>query len=110
MIANNSSGAHVPVYGCTADHVRSLEVVLADGKIVTLGPGSNGLAEKHDALQKRVMAAAAEIYARMPPDLLKRWPGFGLDRFLRDFFCFRGRRHAGDGRFARSQARRHRTH
>src|SRR5665213_1531994 len=25
MIANNSSGAHVPVYGCTADHVASLE-------------------------------------------------------------------------------------
>src|SRR5208282_3939277 len=37
MIANNSSGAHVPVYGCTADHVHSLEVVLADGRIETLG-------------------------------------------------------------------------
>ena len=39
MIANNSSGAHVPVYGCTADHVRSLEVVMADGRIETLGAG-----------------------------------------------------------------------
>jgi len=28
MIANNSSGAHVPVYGTTADHVLSTEIVL----------------------------------------------------------------------------------
>src|SRR4029078_12589186 len=27
MIANNSSGARVPVYGTTADHVRALEVL-----------------------------------------------------------------------------------
>src|SRR5436305_6596394 len=37
MIANNSSGARVPVYGTTADHVRSLELVLAEGRIVTIG-------------------------------------------------------------------------
>ena len=30
MIANNSSGARVPVYGTTADHVLSLEIVMAD--------------------------------------------------------------------------------
>src|SRR5436190_858442 len=29
MIANNSSGARVPVYGTTADHVISLEIVMA---------------------------------------------------------------------------------
>src|SRR5256886_16982026 len=34
MIANNSSGAHVPIYGTTADHVVSTEIVLADGRIV----------------------------------------------------------------------------
>jgi FAD/FMN-containing dehydrogenase len=32
MIANNSSGARVPVYGTTADHVVSLEMVFADGR------------------------------------------------------------------------------
>src|SRR6476660_7607613 len=37
MIANNSSGARCPIYGTTADHVRSLEIVLADGRIVTVG-------------------------------------------------------------------------
>src|SRR5258708_10102859 len=32
MIANNSSGAHTPVYGTTADHINELEVVLADAR------------------------------------------------------------------------------
>ncbi len=41
MIANNSSGARVPVYGTTADHVRALEIVLADGRIETIGPGQS---------------------------------------------------------------------
>ena len=31
MIANDSSGARVPVYGTTADHVVSQELVMADG-------------------------------------------------------------------------------
>jgi FAD/FMN-containing dehydrogenase/Fe-S oxidoreductase len=77
MIANNSSGAHVPVHGCTADHLRSLEVVMADGRIETLGP------EPRPALAKLVRAAADEIEARMPSTLLKRWPGYGVDRYLR---------------------------
>src|SRR5919206_1074113 len=42
MIANNSSGARVPVYGTTADHVRSLELVLADGRVVEVGPQHDG--------------------------------------------------------------------
>ena len=77
MIANNSSGAHVPVYGCTADHVRSLEIVLADGRIQTLAAGVTF------GLEKWVADVAGEIRQRMPSDLLKRWPGYGVDRFLR---------------------------
>ena len=38
MIGNNSSGSHVPVYGTTADHVQSLELVLADGRVESIGP------------------------------------------------------------------------
>ena len=38
MIANNSSGARCPVYGTTADHVISLEVVMADGRVEKIGP------------------------------------------------------------------------
>src|SRR5689334_15974469 len=46
MIANNSSGSHTPVYGTTADHINELEIVLADGEVVTVGPG-------HDTLRKQ---------------------------------------------------------
>jgi FAD/FMN-containing dehydrogenase/Fe-S oxidoreductase len=76
MIGNNSSGAHVPVFGCTVDHVRALEVVLADGRIETLNNTPKFGAEK------LIAAAAADIRELMPPDLLKRWPGYGVDRFL----------------------------
>src|SRR5919197_5904242 len=37
MIANNSSGSHVPVYGTTADHVLRLEIVTWDGSVETIG-------------------------------------------------------------------------
>src|SRR5207247_2851162 len=37
MIANNSSGARCPIYGTTADHVISLEIVMADGRVEKLG-------------------------------------------------------------------------
>ena len=44
MIANNSSGARVPIYGTTADHVRALEIVLADGRIERIGLDCDALA------------------------------------------------------------------
>src|SRR5256884_9243126 len=37
MIANNSSGARCPIYGTTADHVISLEIVMADGRLEKIG-------------------------------------------------------------------------
>src|SRR5271163_1702913 len=43
MIANNSSGAHTPVFGVTADHVNSLEIVLTDGRIEATGPNHASL-------------------------------------------------------------------
>ncbi len=48
MIANNSSGAHVPVYGVTADHVIGLDLVLADGSLVRLGEAGDWELETGD--------------------------------------------------------------
>jgi FAD/FMN-containing dehydrogenase/Fe-S oxidoreductase len=105
MIANNSSGSHVPFYGLTADHVLSLEIVLADGRIAQTGerqgrPGSEGLdgavaamnqgghsggsAALRDSLAQLIREHAAAIQQHFTPGLLKRRPGYGLDRFLRD--------------------------
>ena len=83
MIANNSSGAHVPVYGTTADHVVSTEIVLVDGRTVSVGPAHETLRAERDKIDKLIRAQIDEIAERMPPGLLKRWPGYGLERFLR---------------------------
>jgi FAD/FMN-containing dehydrogenase/Fe-S oxidoreductase len=83
MIANNSSGARTPVYGTTADHVTSLEIVLADGRIEQVGIGHSGMESVRHALAQSVLECRDEIIRRMPGGLLKRWHGYGLDRFLR---------------------------
>src|SRR5207244_4222358 len=83
MIANNSSGAHVPVYGTTADHVISTELVLADGRIVQVGPAHDSLGAECNKIDNLVRAHVAGIAERWPPGLLKRWPGYGIERFAR---------------------------
>src|SRR5213596_2235445 len=83
MIANNSSGARVPVYGTTADHVISLEIVMADGRIEKIGRAHDTLGAERKQIDHLVRAKSAEMAERWPPGLLKRWPGYGIERFLR---------------------------
>src|SRR5437899_1014729 len=83
MIANNSSGARVPVYGTTADHVISLEIVMADGRIEKIGPALDTLGAERKKIDTLVRAKNAEMAERWPPGLIKRWPGYGIERFLR---------------------------
>src|SRR5205809_6998365 len=82
-IANNSSGARCPVYGTTADHVTSLEVVMADGRIEKIGPGHESLCSERADIENLIRARSAEMAERWPPGLIKRWPGYGIERFLR---------------------------
>lgn len=82
MVANNSSGAHAPVYGTTSEHVEALEVVLADGRIAWIGREHTDLESLRAASQALVTAHAAAIRERLPDVLVKRWPGYGLDGFL----------------------------
>jgi FAD/FMN-containing dehydrogenase/Fe-S oxidoreductase len=82
MIANNSSGAHCPIYGTTADHVISLEIVLADGRIEKIGPMHESLRAERATIENLIRAASAEMAVRWPPGLIKRWPGYGIERFL----------------------------
>ena len=83
MIANNSSGARCPIYGTTADHVISLEIVMADGRIATIGPTHESLSDERAQIEKLVRAASTKMAERWPPGLIKRWPGYGIERFLR---------------------------
>jgi FAD/FMN-containing dehydrogenase/Fe-S oxidoreductase len=83
MIANNSSGARCPIYGTTADHVLSLEIVMADGRIEKIGPVHKSLRAEHAKVKKLIRASSAQMAERWPPGLIKRWPGYGIERFLR---------------------------
>src|ERR1044071_3995758 len=84
MIANNSSGARTPVYGTTADHINELEVVLADGRIVAVGPGHDTLRKQRQLVSDLLYFHSLEIEERFPQGLLKRRPGYALDRSARE--------------------------
>jgi len=83
MIANNSSGARCPIYGTTADHVISLEIVMADGRVEKIGSDHESLGAERAKIDNLIRAKSAEMAERWPPGLLKRWPGYGIERFLR---------------------------
>ena len=83
MIANNSSGARCPIYGTTADHVISLEIVMADGRVEKIGPMHESLRGERMKIENLIRAKSAEMAKRWPPGLIKRWPGYGIERFLR---------------------------
>src|SRR5215468_9240620 len=61
MIANNSSGARCPVYGTTADHVLSLEIVMADGRIEKIGPMHESLRAERAKIENLIRGASAEM-------------------------------------------------
>ena len=82
MIANNSSGAHVPVYGTTVDGVLSLDVVLPDGRMLTIG-GPNDSAEQLRAeVRALVEPHTKAIRTTLHDGIKKRWHGYGFDRLL----------------------------
>jgi len=82
MIANNSSGARCPIYGTTAGHVLSLEAVMADGRIEKIGGMHESLTAERARIENLIRARSAEMAERWPPGLIKRWPGYGIERFL----------------------------
>ena len=84
MIANNSSGARCPIYGTTADHVISLEMVMADGRTEILGMGHGSLETERNEIESLICKRSAQMAERWPPGLIKRWPGYGIERFLRN--------------------------
>src|SRR5262249_36278774 len=80
MIANNSSGSHTPVYGTTADHVSELEIAMADGRLITIGPRHDTLRKQRELISDLLYFHSLEIEERLPGGLLKRRPGYALDR------------------------------
>src|SRR4051812_39690882 len=92
MIGNNSAGARSLRYGKTVDHVRAVEVVLADGTETTLGPvepadldavcaRADAVGRVHRVVRDEVAAHRAAIAARFPK-ILRRVSGYNLDEFV----------------------------
>ena len=84
MIANDSSGSHTPYYGTTADHLGELEVVLADGRALEVGPGHDTLRKQRELVADLVYFHGLEIAERCPPGLTKRRPGYAIERCVRE--------------------------
>ncbi|MCX8065931.1 MAG: FAD-binding protein [Candidatus Hydrogenedentes bacterium] len=85
MIANNSSGAFVHNYGLTIDHVIAIEFVDCYGNIHLLTKdGSDSWLGSKDIAEK-VLPYADEIRCVFHEGVLKRWPGYALDRYLREY-------------------------
>ncbi len=78
MIGNNSCGSHSVAWGTTADNVRSLSVIGAQGDTHRLGQGWAGAP---DGLRARVEGHLALLRTGYP-DLPRRISGYALDALL----------------------------
>src|SRR5438046_6085786 len=56
---------------------------MADGRIEKIGRAHDTLGAERKQIDNLVRAKGAEMAERWPPGLLKRWPGYGIERFLR---------------------------
>src|SRR5262249_32519857 len=72
------------VYGTTADHVAALDVVLAGGKFAKLSADRDSLPQQREIVEDLVQFNSLLIEEKFPPGLVKRWPGYALDRCLRE--------------------------
>jgi FAD/FMN-containing dehydrogenase/Fe-S oxidoreductase len=80
MIANDSSGAYTPIYGTTGQHVREIEIIMADGKITRVGAHLPSLQHQRNIVDDLLALNALQIAEQFPSGLLKRWPGYALAR------------------------------
>lgn len=83
MIGNNSSGARTAFYGTTLDHLVELEVVLADGRVLQVGPERGTLPVQRELLENLALLNTLQIEERFGSGLFKRWPGYALDRVVK---------------------------
>jgi len=90
MIGNNSAGAHSIVVGRTCDHVLSLDVVLADGSLVTwpARPAGAGL-RVDNTLAGRAFQMLAGVLRDYADEIAARFPkvfrcngGYALNRLI----------------------------
>jgi FAD/FMN-containing dehydrogenase/Fe-S oxidoreductase len=95
MIGNNSAGSGSVRYGMTIDHVRELDVVLADGSRTRFGPVDEAERARRaslDSLEGRIHAGLPGLLARHRDAIARDFPpfwrragGYRLDRLAEGF-------------------------
>ena len=70
VIANNATGAHSLIYGMTADHLLSADVIMADGTTGSLGERST----LDNSLISNLYSSALEIREKYADAIAKNWP------------------------------------
>src|SRR5262249_5327869 len=56
---------------------------MADGRIEKIGPMQQSLRAERAKIESLIRAQSAKMTERWPPGLIKRWPGYGIEKFLR---------------------------
>lgn len=70
VIANNATGAHSLLYGMTADHLISADVIMADGSLGVLGERST----LDNSLVSNLHSSVLQIRENYADAITKRWP------------------------------------
>jgi FAD/FMN-containing dehydrogenase/Fe-S oxidoreductase len=82
-IGNNATGAHSIIYGMTADHIHSAEVVLADGTVTSFKPIAVEVARQiadgtenisTSIIERGIYQSALQIQKEYQDEIKKRWP------------------------------------
>lgn len=88
MIANNSSGAHSIKYGATKDYILSLELVLADGKVLRTGSVAEGFGQnnENDLIKQmgRILSVNQALIQEKAPRATKNSSGYNLREAFRE--------------------------
>ncbi|HSB02464.1 MAG TPA: FAD-linked oxidase C-terminal domain-containing protein [Anaerolineales bacterium] len=70
VIANNATGAHSLIYGMTADHLLSADVIMSDGSLGVLGERST----LDNPLISALYSSALTIREKYTDAITKQWP------------------------------------
>ena len=87
MISNNSAGMRSIKYGMTIDYLLQVELALADGEVITLGPETDSTLNSRPRVQS-IHKAFNDLIERHQTEILERFPkvgrragGYPLDAF-----------------------------
>ncbi len=95
MIGNNSCGSYSVYYGTTREHVKSVEIILADGSEATFGPLNESQLQsklKQQDFEGNLYRTVFNLLDRQGKEILKNYPhpsikrrntGYALDELYR---------------------------